>query len=97
MTSDMERIECLLFGVLAALVILAIVAMARSRMVPPANSHNREAHATDWQHDALLGLATLDGDQRDAMLDIIWALAGLSGPDRGAVLAWLRAWRQGRK
>jgi hypothetical protein len=43
-----------------------------------------------------LGLAALKGDQRDAMLDIIWALAGLSGPDRAAVLAWFRAWRQGR-
>ena len=97
MTSDMERIQCLLLGVLAALVILAIVAVARLRMAPPANPHNRDAQATDWQHDALLGLAALDDDQRHAMLDIIWALAGLSGPDRSAVLAWLRAWRQGRK
>ena len=92
----MERIQCLLFGALAALVMLAIVAIARSRMVTPTNSLHRDTQATDWQHDALLGLAALEGDQRDAMLDIIWALAGLSGPDRAAVLAWLRAWRQGR-
>jgi hypothetical protein len=94
----MERIQCLLFGALAALVILAIVAIARSRMAtptPPA-AHNRDTQATDWQHDALLGLAALEGDQRDAMLNIIWALAGLSGPDRAAVMTWLRAWRQGR-
>jgi hypothetical protein len=93
----MERMECVLFGVLAALVILAIAAMVRSRVAPPSNSHNRDTQATDWQHDALLGLAALDDDQRHAMLDIIWALAGLSGPDRGAVMSWLRACRQGRK
>jgi hypothetical protein len=49
MTSDVERIQCLLFGALAALVILAIAAMARSRMAPPTNSNNRDTQATDWQ------------------------------------------------
>ena len=93
----MERFVCLLFGALAALVILAIAAIARSRMATPAPpAVHRDTQATDWQHDALLGLAALEGDQRDAMLDIIWALAGLSGPDRAAVMTWLRAWRQGR-
>jgi hypothetical protein len=92
----MERFVCLLFGALAALVILAIVAIARSRMATPTPPAARDMQTTDWQHDALLGLAALEGDQRDAMLNIIWALAGLSGPDRAAVMTWLRAWRQGR-
>jgi Spy/CpxP family protein refolding chaperone len=93
----MERFVCLLFGALAALVILAIATIARSRMATPAPpAVHRDTQTTDWQHDALLGLAALEGDQRDTMLDIIWALAGLSGPDRAAVMTWLRAWRQGR-